>query len=125
MSHGTHEGHAKLIQTIREASTKLEREVAILCDLQGPKIRVDKLDSPLDLKNGDEWVIGASSVKDKYPQYQDRFIPTVYEKLVDDAHVGATILFDDGNLEAKAIAKENEILKIEIIEGNNIGSENE
>lgn len=54
MSHGTHEGHAQTIANIRQASKNLGQEVGILCDLQGPKIRVDKLPEPLELKEGEE-----------------------------------------------------------------------
>jgi len=112
MSHGTHEGHAQSIANVREASRQTGIEVAILLDLQGPKIRVDKLPMPLEPKNGEEWVIGPSHVKDNYPEYASRFIPTIYKELVKDAQVGALILFDDGLLEAEAIQKDREVLKI-------------
>lgn len=114
ISHGTHEGHAQSIANVREASRKAGREIAILLDLQGPKIRVDKLPTPLELKAGEEWVIGSTEFMTKYPQYDKRFIPTVYKNLVSDAHVGAMILFDDGLLEAEAIAKEGDVLKIRV-----------
>jgi pyruvate kinase len=114
MSHGTHEGHLQTIHNIRTASQKCKREIAVLCDLQGPKIRVDKLAEPLKLEAGQTWVIGPSDVQDKYPEYQDCFIPTVYKDLVNDAHEGAIILFDDGLLEAHATEKDREVLKIEI-----------
>lgn len=114
MSHGTHEGHAQSIANVREASRKVGREVAVLLDLQGPKIRVDKVPAPLKLGNGEEWVIGASDIRSKYPQYEERFIPTIYKDLVKDAEVGAIILFDDGLIEAEAMAKEGEVLKIRV-----------
>lgn len=117
MSHGTHEGHEQVIKNIREASKNTGYEVAILCDLQGPKIRVDKLAQNIELKAGETWVIGPTEVMAKYPQYKDCFIPTVYKDLVKDAHEGATILFDDGLLEAKAIKKEEDVLKIEVVVG--------
>ncbi len=117
MSHGTHESHRDVIKTIRQASREIEREVAILLDLQGPKIRVDKLPAPLELKKGEKWVIGTQEALSKNKKYKNNSIPTVYEHLVDDAREGATILFDDGNLEAKALAKEDDVLLIEIIEG--------
>jgi pyruvate kinase len=122
MSHGTHKGHAEVIKNIRAASKKTGYEVAVLCDLQGPKIRVDKLKENLILTKGEEWVIGSSKAEEKYPQYKENFIPTVYENLVKDAHVGATILFDDGLLEAKAIQKEGDVLKIKIIVGGTLKS---
>lgn len=122
MSHGTHADHAEVIKKIRKASVNTGYEVAILCDLQGPKIRVDKLPKPLLLKTGETWVIGASSVQKKYPQYKDNFIPTVYEDLVSDAHAGAIILFDDGLMEARATEKEGDVLKIEIVTGGELKS---
>ena len=125
MSHGTHEGHAETIANIRKASENTGYEVAILCDLQGPKIRVDKLPEPLVLKDGEEWVIGPSNVQDKYPQYQGRFIPTVYQDLVKDASQkpdDAIILFDDGLLEAKSMGLDGDVLKIKIIIGGTLKS---
>jgi pyruvate kinase len=115
MSHGTYEAHEQSIKNIRQASKNVDREVAILLDLQGPKIRVDKLPEPLQLKDGEVWVIGPSHVKDQYPQYAKNFIPTIYKNLVKDAHVGARILFDDGLIVSEAIEKEgNDILKIKV-----------
>lgn len=117
MSHGTHENHAQSIANVREASRRMGIEVAVLLDLQGPKIRVDKLPVPLELKNGEDWVIGPSHVKTNYPEYAERFIPTIYKDLVKDAEVGARILFDDGLLEAEALEKDREVLKIRVIVG--------
>ncbi|WPU64518.1 pyruvate kinase [Peredibacter starrii] len=114
MSHGTYEAHEQSIKNIREASRNVGKEVAILLDLQGPKIRVDKLPEPLELKDDEVWVIGPSHVKDQYPEYSKNFIPTIYKNLVKDAHVGARILFDDGLLEAEAIEKDREVLKIKV-----------
>jgi len=117
MSHGTHEGHTKLINNIREASRLVGLEVAILMDLQGPKIRVDKLTEPLKLKQGEEWVIGTADVQKDYTEYEGRFIPTVYEALVHDCDDGARVLFDDGLIVAEAIKRDRGVLKIKISEG--------
>ena len=114
MSHGTYEAHEQSIKNVRQASKNVGKEVAILLDLQGPKIRVDKLPEPLQLNDGEIWVIGPSHVKDHYPEYAKNFIPTIYKNLVKDAHVGARILFDDGLLEAEAIEKDREVLKIKV-----------
>jgi pyruvate kinase len=122
MSHGTYEAHEQSIKNIREASKNLGQEIAILLDLQGPKIRVDKLPIPLLLKDNDVWVIGPSHLKDQYPEYSTNFIPTIYKNLVKDAHVGARILFDDGLLEAEAIEKDREVLKIKVKVGGELKS---
>ena len=122
MSHGTYEAHEQTIKNIRQASLNVGKEVAILLDLQGPKIRVDKLPEPLLLKDDEVWVIGPSHVKDQYPEYATNFIPTIYKNLVKDAHVGARILFDDGLLEAEAIEKDREVLKIQVKVGGTLKS---
>lgn len=114
MSHGTYEGHRQVIHNIREASRITGYEVAILADLQGPKIRVDKLPEPLKLEADSIWVIGASKFKDKYPEYKECFIPTIYEKLVDDCHDGARILFDDGLIIAESIERDRDVYKIKV-----------
>lgn len=122
MSHGTHESHRQVIANIREASKRAEQEVAVLIDLQGPKIRVDKLDKPLELKEDEEWVIGTSKDEADYPEYKGKYIPTVYEKLVDDCHDGARILFDDGLITAKAIKKDRKVYKIKVEVGGTLKS---
>lgn len=122
MSHGTHEGHAQTISNIREACKQTGFEIGVLLDLQGPKIRVDKLPQNLILKKGEEWVIGQTKLRDHYPQYKDRYIPTIYNKLVDDCHDGARILFDDGLIMAEAIAREGDVYKIKIQVGGELKS---
>ena len=67
MSHGTHANHSQTIKNIRQASKELGWEVAILLDLQGPKIRVDKVPAPLKLTAGETWVIGESGIRVKIP----------------------------------------------------------
>ena len=122
MSHGTYEAHAQVIKNIREASKVTGYEVAILADLQGPKIRVDKLPEPLKLETGSTWVIGASKIKEKYHEYKNNYIPTIYEKLVSDCHDGARILFDDGLIIAKALEKDRDVYKIQILVGGTLKS---
>ena len=117
MSHGTYEAHSAVIKNIREASRESGYEVAILADLQGPKIRVDKLPEPLKIEDGSEWVIGAAKVKDNYPEYASCYIPTIYENLVADCHDGARILFDDGLMSAVAVKRDRDVYKIKILVG--------
>lgn len=122
MSHGTYEAHQNVIKSIREVSRETGYEVAILADLQGPKIRVDKLPEPIKLEDGSEWVIGASKVRAQYPQYEKNYIPTIYENLVADCHDGARILFDDGLIVAQATVKDGDVYKIKIKVGGTLKS---
>ena len=111
MSHGIYEEHEKVIDNVREASKKTGWEVAVLMDLQGPKLRVGKLESPLTLKQGDIWHIGYGT------KSGEKFIPTLYKNLVDDCCDGARILFDDGLIVAKAKKRDGDVYQIEIING--------
>ncbi len=122
MSHGTYDGHKEVIKNIREASLETGYEVAILADLQGPKIRVDKLKTPLILEKDSEWAIGPSKFMANYPEYHERYIPTIYEKLVDDCHDGARILFDDGLIIAKAIRRDRDVYVISVEIGGQLKS---
>lgn len=122
MSHGTHESHAALIKNIREASRQTGLEVAILIDLQGPKIRVDKLSVPLQLKKGETWMIGATDVRNRYPEYNDRFIPTTYTRLVADCHDGDRILFNDGAITTRAVVRKDDLYQIRVEVGGELTS---
>ena len=114
MSHGTHETHAQLIANIRKASQNIQREIGILLDLQGPKIRVSKLQSPLQLEAGQEWIIVPESLLENFHGKQEKVIPTTYEGILKDLINGAQILFDDGLLEAevKKVHEDHVVIKI-------------
>ncbi len=92
-SHGTHEQHRTLIQTVRDAARAANCPVAILGDLQGPRIRVGDLAAPIALKEGTDVVL----VHESSARPTD--IPVTYEGLAGDVHVGDRILLDDGLLE--------------------------
>ena len=112
-SHGTHEGHLKVIQDIRKVSSKLKSSIPILMDLQGPKIRVGKMkDEGQVLKNGSTVTITPEDVEGT-----GSVIPIDYERLVDDAEEGNTILMDDGLLELRILKKNADALTAKVIVG--------
>ncbi len=93
-SHGSAADHTRIVNAIRRASKKRKTPVALLQDLQGPKIRVGDL--PKDgivLKAGEDVVFSATNGKGK--------IPVQYARLAKDVEVGHRILLDDGLLEVK------------------------
>ena len=116
MSHGTHEDHASSIQNIRNACLKVGTEIAILADLQGPKIRVDKLENHLDLVKADSWAIGLQEDKNEYRDFKDNFIPTTYGEIVKDCRKGDAVLFDDGLIRASVVEVKEKavIIKVEV-----------
>jgi len=93
-SHGTYEAHARTIQMVRRVSDKVGRPVAIMQDLQGPKIRLGVLDEPLDLAVGDGLVLASGS-----DGLEPGVVPTTYLNLSRDVSAGDRLLLDDGKVE--------------------------
>jgi len=93
-SHGAHEIHEAVIKTIRELNVETGLNVAILADLQGPKIRTNEMtDNGVELISGSKVII----VTEKILGTADRFSIN-YKQLPADVHPGERILLDDGKL---------------------------
>jgi pyruvate kinase len=79
---------------VREAAQALQRTIGIMCDLQGPKIRIGKFESgKISLHNGDSFVLDA----DCNLGNQER-VGLDYRELTNDVRVGDVLLLDDGRL---------------------------
>jgi len=95
-SHGTHAYHKKLIKTVREAAENEKKPIAIVQDLQGPKIRVGNLPKKgVRIKTGSEIVATTRKIK----QGNEKLIPIDYPFLHKDIEVGDHILLVDGLLD--------------------------
>ena len=93
-SHGSHEDHAKMLQTVRNEAEKRGKAIAILLDLQGPKIRVGKIkDGQIELRPGAELTITTEQILG-----DEKRVSTSYQMLPNDVKVGHQILLDDGYL---------------------------
>ncbi len=94
MSHGTHDEHSDTYQRIRTAADKLEKPIAVLADLCGPKIRVGTFhNGRIELVTGNSVTVTSRDVIGR-----PDLIPSQYEALADDVEVGNRILLDDGNI---------------------------
>src|SRR6476469_1478307 len=99
-SHGTHEDKAKIIEYIREMNLKEPYNIAILADLQGPKLRVGEIENGfLEIATGD---ILTFTSKEKVVGTKEK-IYVSYPNLHEDVKVGDKILIDDGKLEVVVI----------------------
>lgn len=95
MSHGSHQYHARNIAQIRELSQKRNKPVAILGDLQGPKLRVGKMqEGGVPLKAGEELVLSAEESLGKPGR-----VPLQNKEIPGMVRPGERILLDDGLLE--------------------------
>jgi pyruvate kinase len=116
-SHGTYENHAELIRKIREVSAELGEPIAILQDLQGPKIRVGEL--PPDgvmLENGAEVTFSTAD---------DAQLPKIgmtYKGLHKDVKPGDRLLLDDGLIDVKVVHVEGHDIVCLVVNGGKLTS---
>jgi pyruvate kinase len=115
-SHGTHDLHAATIALVRRLAEESGRPIAILGDLQGPRIRIGDLDKPVTLKVG-----GDVTLVHEGEERGDE-IPVTYDQLAHDVRVGDRILIDDGLIELVALDVSNSRVKTRVLNGGNLKS---
>ncbi len=96
-SHGNKEDHAKKIEIIRQVEKELERNIPVLIDLQGPKIRVGELNEAVKINKGDEIILEHTQ------KPQKGIIPVDYEGIAKDVKPDDKILLDDGKVGLKVV----------------------
>lgn len=112
-SHGTHEGHLQVIKNIRVINAEYGLNLAILQDLQGPKIRTNEVENNgVLLVEGEELIITK-----EYCLGTSKKISTSYQGLTSDVKPGDAILIDDGNLELRVIETGNGEVKTIVVYG--------
>lgn len=103
-SHGDRKQHLELINLIREINKELELHVAILGDLQGPKLRIGDIENgTVELNKGDE----ITFTTDKIIGNKERVFMT-YKNFPNDVKPGELILVDDGKLQFEIISTDGE-----------------
>lgn len=112
-SHGDHPEHARSIAAVREAAAQEDRFVAVLQDLQGPKIRVASLSGgSMELRDGTKVTITTRATDGKAG-----LIPTTYDRLAQDVRPGQRVLLDDGLLELRAVRVTAGAVECEVVHG--------
>ncbi len=112
-SHGTAAGKRELVLQLRRAAAMEGRLLALMGDLQGPKIRVGEVPPDgLRLREGEEVRLVAGPIADPA-----RDIPFPHPDVLADLHPGARILLDDGNLELQVVAREAQAARCRVITG--------
>jgi pyruvate kinase len=102
-SHGVHADHGRRYHEVRQAATAAGRNVAVLADLQGPKIRLGTFaDGPVEWATGDRVRITVEDFEGNH----DR-VSTTYKNLAADVRPGDRLLVDDGNVALIAVDIEN------------------
>jgi pyruvate kinase len=115
-SHGTHEQHARTVALVRELSRERSVPVALLGDLQGPRIRVGELAEPRVVAPGADLVLVHES------DARGDELPVTYDDLADDVHAGDRILVDDGLIELVTLDVEGPRVHARVVHGGEIRS---
>ncbi|MCM8534336.1 MAG: pyruvate kinase [Lentisphaeraceae bacterium] len=117
-SHGTQDVHAANIQTIRKYAKELDTNIAILGDLQGPKIRVGMVKEPgILLEVGQEFIISTEECLG-----EGNRVSTIYTPLSDEVKPGNSILLDDGLLELEVVDVKGKDIYTKVIVGGKLTS---
>ncbi|WP_413568013.1 pyruvate kinase [Bdellovibrio sp. HCB117] len=112
-SHGSHEDHLKVIYSLRKLSQELRAPVAILQDLQGPKIRVGKFEKgSIEIKPGEQLIITTDAVLGT-----TGLIPSDFKELPLACSPGTRILLDDGLMELKVLKVRGNEVDAEVVYG--------
>lgn len=105
-SHGSHESHSANAKLVRETAREARRPMALLADLQGPKMRIGKFATgPIDLARGDRFALTTDDV----PGDQN-IVSVTHPTLAIDLSPGDTVALDDGMIR----------LRVESIDGNTV-----
>jgi len=116
MSHGTHDDHRTRATRVREAEAAAGRPIALIADLQGPKLRIGDLDAPITLERGTTLVIaGEDAVKDGDLPISPAVLGSVLQ-------VGNDVLIDDGHVKLRVEAVERGRARCEVIVGGVVSS---
>ncbi len=113
-SHGTQQDHALVIERVRALAQRLGCPIAILQDLQGPKIRTGLLEDgrPVQLLDGSEVTITTREVAGTA-----ELISTTYQQLPQDVQIGDRILLDDGLLELSVLGSDETTVQCKVVHG--------
>jgi pyruvate kinase len=117
-SHGSHEEHAQNISHLRAAALDQKKNIAILADLQGPKIRTGVLagGGPVLLRTGQEFVITTAKILGDSTRVNTTFTP-----LPQEVHRGDRILLSDGLIELRVVQVRAPNVICEVVNGGALG----
>jgi pyruvate kinase len=117
-SHGDFEDHKRRVDLLRRLAHEENRSVAILQDLQGPKIRTGRFENKeIWLENGQTFVITADDVMGD----QNR-VSTTYKELINDVKAGDELLLDDGNLTLLVLSVQGNDIVTKVVIGGKLSN---
>lgn len=117
-SHGTHEGHAEVIRRVRDISTDVGRPVAIMQDLQGPRVRVGEIaNAQVSLETGQAFTFTTRDVAGNVQQAS-----VSYAGLPGDLTSGDHLYIDDGDLAFEVMSIDGPDIRCQVLVGGELRS---
>jgi pyruvate kinase len=118
LSHGERADHQRFVDQTREAQASTGRNMAIMVDLQGPRLRVGKFEGGrMVLETGAQALLTSRNVLGA-----DGVVPVTYQQLEEDLVEGVTILIDDARLECVVKAITSEGVQVDVVRGGTVGN---
>lgn len=118
MSHGTHESHKSLIETVKKARQNKGSAVAILIDTKGPEIRIKQFEKgKIFLKNGEKFTLTTEDVVGN-----EQCVSVTYAKLPKILSKGAKILLSDGNIELRVKKSRGKNVECTVVNGGELSN---
>jgi pyruvate kinase len=112
-SHGSHEDHAQMLSVVRAEADRRGKAIAVLLDLQGPKIRVGKfVNNQVELKPGNELISTTESILG-----DEHRVSTTYPALPRDVKPGDQILLDDGYMSLAVVGVSDHEVRTVVVSG--------
>lgn len=120
LSHDSQAMHRRRLQLIRDRAALAGREIAVLIDLQGPKIRIGTFrNGPVKLKTGDLFMIDANCGLEDGDQQR---VGTTYAGLADDLSQSDSLLLDDGAIELLVMRVESGCVHCKVVVGGTLSN---
>jgi len=115
-SHGSHEDHRVRYDIVREVERNVGRPIAILADLQGPKLRIGQFaEGKVMLNAGEEFIL------DRNPAPGDRHrVCLPHAELFDVIAAGQSLLIDDGKLRLEVLGSDGKAIRTRVVAGGTI-----
>jgi len=115
LSHGTHDEHRGRVTAVREAARRQGRDVGVLIDLQGPKIRIESFrDGTVELVEGAEFTLDVSLAPDAGTA---EHVGVAYKSLPDDVVAGDTLVLADGEIALSVLDVEGPRVRCRVTAG--------
>ncbi len=117
-SHGTHAQYDRILKIVRGVEKKLGQTIAIMIDLQGPKLRVGDLPQPFTLRAGETWTLSGKGIADE----KKKIIPIKIPDFAQSVAVGGKIFMDDGLIEVEVAKKLSDAITVKVLHGGHLNS---